>query len=646
MSSTAPRTGSQEAAGSAGSAGSGGSGVSSARIKPPKDEDFVFGKMIGEGSFSCVFLARDASTQKGTPHQEYAIKVCEKKKILKEQKTAEYIMREKDILATITEHLKGDSRVPFFVKLHSTFQDPEKMFFAMTYASNGDLLKFIDKMAERDIDCVQFYAAELLAAVEFLHFKVGVIHRDLKPENILLNHKMHILITDFGSAKFIKEKYNLNAGRQKPPRRFQPPEQDDSDDDEREVSAVRRAMESANVGGGGAAASPDRGGCSRVRGGSHPGEDDSDSDVASTRGSKRRSFVGTAQYLSPEILTSRGSCRASDLWAIGCIIYQMITGLPPFQSDSDWLIFKKIEKLDYTFQDGFDREAESLIRQLLVIDPDARLGAKNRKRYDTVRQHPFFQGVDFHSLPDSIPPSLESEVSEIRTVDPLWAKEPDRKPGAWILPQLELDYYCDDSKEEEDDVMLFPPGGMQYVGPLLGGANKQQPNALHQSTSPSEIQNSAGQGKSGLQPTVEAIRKRWTKNHVLQSAALSQIDREILMSHQTSSNKYHRFVEGNLIIREGILDKKKGLLARRRMFLLTEGPRLYYVDPVKKVLKGQVPLTKEVKMEVRDPRIFFLHTPGRIYYLLDPQSEAQFWCEAVEDTITRYFGNELASDQS
>ena len=94
-------------------------------------------------------------------------------------------------------------------------------------------------------------------------FQVGVIHRDLKPENILLNHKMHILITDFGSAKFIKEKYNLNAGRQKPPRRFQPPDQDDSDDDERDVSAVRRAMESANVGGGGggggAAASPDRG---------------------------------------------------------------------------------------------------------------------------------------------------------------------------------------------------------------------------------------------------------------------------------------------------------------------------------------------------------------------------------------------------
>ena len=47
----------------------------------------------------------------------------------------------------------------------------------MTYARNGDLLKFIDQMAERDIDCVQFYAAELLAAVEFLHFKVSKAFR-------------------------------------------------------------------------------------------------------------------------------------------------------------------------------------------------------------------------------------------------------------------------------------------------------------------------------------------------------------------------------------------------------------------------------------------------------------------------------------
>ena len=44
-----------------------------------------------------------------------------------------------------------------------------------------------------------------MAAVEYLHNQ-GIIHRDLKPENILLNENMHILITDFGSAKITQRK--------------------------------------------------------------------------------------------------------------------------------------------------------------------------------------------------------------------------------------------------------------------------------------------------------------------------------------------------------------------------------------------------------------------------------------------------------
>ena len=72
----------------------------------------------------------------------------------------------------------------------------------MTYAKKGDLLNFIQDMANRDVDCTQFYAAELVLALEFLHER-RIIHRDLKPENILLNERMHILITDFGSAKIL-----------------------------------------------------------------------------------------------------------------------------------------------------------------------------------------------------------------------------------------------------------------------------------------------------------------------------------------------------------------------------------------------------------------------------------------------------------
>lgn len=47
---------------------------------------------------------------------------------------------------------------------------------------------------------------------------------------------------------------------------------------------------------------------------------------------RRNSFVGTAQYVSPELLTDKSVSRSSDLWALGCIIYQMVAGLPPFRS--------------------------------------------------------------------------------------------------------------------------------------------------------------------------------------------------------------------------------------------------------------------------------------------------------------------------
>ena len=62
------------------------------------------------------------------------------------------------------------------------------------------------------------------------------------------------------------------------------------------------------------------------------------------------------------------------MWAIGCIIYQMISGIPPFQSKSEYMIFKKIEKLEYSFHEGFDENAKDLVKKLLVIEPKERLG--------------------------------------------------------------------------------------------------------------------------------------------------------------------------------------------------------------------------------------------------------------------------------
>ncbi len=78
-----------------------------------RPEEFIFGKLIGEGSYSCVFLAKEVSTQR-----EFAIKVCEKNQIIRENKS-EYIHREKEIMLLLSEF---NERRPYFVQLHSTFQ--------------------------------------------------------------------------------------------------------------------------------------------------------------------------------------------------------------------------------------------------------------------------------------------------------------------------------------------------------------------------------------------------------------------------------------------------------------------------------------------------------------------------------------------
>jgi 3-phosphoinositide dependent protein kinase-1 len=78
-----------------------------------RPEEFLFGKLIGEGSYSCVFLAKEISTQR-----EFAIKVCEKRQIVQENKT-EYIHREKEIMLLLSDF---NEKKPYFVQLFSTFQ--------------------------------------------------------------------------------------------------------------------------------------------------------------------------------------------------------------------------------------------------------------------------------------------------------------------------------------------------------------------------------------------------------------------------------------------------------------------------------------------------------------------------------------------
>lgn len=259
--------------------------------------------------------------------REYAIKILDKRHIIKEKKV-KYVNIEKDTLNRLTDH-------PGVVRLYYTFQDERSLYFVLDLANGGELLGVLKRMQTFDEECTRFYAAQVLDTVDYMH-KRGVIHRDLKPENVLLDSHMHVKITDFGTAKILEL-----------PRRS-PPETD-----------VSSAVPIPHMDGEEVSRSTDR----------------------------ARSFVGTAEYVSPELLQNESACKASDLWAFGCIVFQLLAGRPPFKSTNDYQTFQKIVTLDYEFPRGFPPVARDLVERLLVLDPASRL------QMEHIKNHEFFDGV-------------------------------------------------------------------------------------------------------------------------------------------------------------------------------------------------------------------------------------------------------------
>ncbi|XP_011331288.1 3-phosphoinositide-dependent protein kinase 1 isoform X3 [Ooceraea biroi] len=533
-------------------------------INPPTHKrtpkDFIFGKVIGEGSFSTVYLAKDIHTSK-----EYAIKVCEKRHIIKEKKT-EYVKREKEVLNMLADAEHS------FVRLFCTFQDVERLYFVLSYAKHGELLPYINKVGSFDIECTRFYSAEILRGLEYLH-GLGIIHRDLKPENILLNEKMHVLITDFGSAKILK------------------------DEPEPVLTEV-------------------------------PASDDAErKDEEEYRRERKGSFVGTAQYVSPELLTEKTASRASDLWALGCIVYQMVAGLPPFRSRSEYMIFQKIVKLEYEIPDGFSKLAKSLVSQLLVLNPTQRLGAQDEHGagYPSIRAHRLYEGVDFETLHEQTPPQIYPYL-----------------PGTSEHEELRSQYRVPDNLEPGlDDKQLT-----RLLGLGIGEDTDEDDDASNVTTTTTTTGTdrravSAPVSRTTSATSADKLRRRTNKPGGSNIADVMPEQMRTRLEKQHSTNQWNTFVEGNLILKQGFVNKRKGLFARRRMLLLTNGPHLYYVDPINMVLKGEIPWSPELRVEPKNFKIFFVHTvgsPNRTYYLEDPEGYALEWCKAIEETRVHCYG--------
>ncbi|GKV44569.1 hypothetical protein SLEP1_g51737 [Rubroshorea leprosula] len=354
-------------------------------------------RRLGCGDIGSVYLSELSGTK-----CYFAMKVMDKASLASRKKLLR-AQTEREILQCL-DH-------PFLPTLYSHFETDKFSCLVMEFCPGGDLHTLRQRQAGKHFSeqAVKFYVAEILLALEYLHM-LGIVYRDLKPENVLVREDGHIMLSDFDlslrcavSPTLVKSTtLESEVLRKNPVYCVQPACIEPSCIQPSCVapttcfsprifsSKSKKDRKPKNEMGNQVTPLPEL--------------------IAEPTNARSMSFVGTHEYLAPEIIKGEGHGSAVDWWTFGIFLYELLFGKTPFKGSGNRATLFNVVGQPLRFPEApvVSFSARDLIRGLLVKEPQHRLAYK--RGATEIKQHPFFEGVNWALIRCASPPEIPKPV--------------------------------------------------------------------------------------------------------------------------------------------------------------------------------------------------------------------------------------------